>query len=114
MSLSLMLLSIVEMCGGLINQLFDGKLTINGVEVLPIVTLVYAVVVGCLSNSFTKEQWNRIKELFKNNKNDLIIDDIKKQLKEDKVKLTQLHKSKEEKEKEFEEIDNVVENIEEK
>ena len=101
LSLSLMLLSIVEMCGGLINQLFDGKLTINGVEILPIVTLVCAVVVGCLSNSFTKEQWNRIKELFKNNKNDLVIDEIKKQLKEDKVKLTQLHKSKDEKEKEL-------------
>lgn len=110
LSLSLMMLSIVEMCGGVINQLFDGKLTINGVEVLPIITLVCAVVVGCLSNSFTKEQWNRIKELFKNNKNDLVIDEIKKQLKEDKVKLTQLHKSKEEKEKELSLLENQLKN----
>lgn len=110
LALALMILSIVEMCGGVINQLFDGKLTINGVEVLPIITLICAVIVGCKSNSFTKEQWLKIKELFKTDKNDLIVNEIKKQLKENKAQLNQYNKSKGEKENELLTLENQLTN----
>ena len=101
------ILSIVEMCGGFINQWWGDALTINGVEVIPIVTLVAAIIVGCISNGFTKEQCIKIKALFaKSTTNELVLAEIKKQLKDDKAKLVQFNKIKETKETELENLES--------
>ena len=91
-------LTLVETYGGFINELAGGVLVIKGVEVVPIATLALTVVVGLLSNGFTKEQMEKIKELLVTLKpvatNKLVVTDIKKTIKEDKSKLKDLNKVK--------------------
>lgn len=90
---ALAILTIIEMCGGYINSLFDGALTINGIEVLPLVTLVCATVVGVISNGYTKEQREKIKALFSNSTtNELVREEIKKNIKEKTAQLSQFNK----------------------
>lgn len=93
LTIALAILSAVEMCGGYINQLCGGVLTIKGIAVLPVVTLGCTVVVGLLSNGYTKEQREKIKALFsKSSTNELVQAEIKKQIKDKKAKLTEFTK----------------------
>ena len=90
---ALAVLTGVEMCGGVINSAFGGVLTIGGVAVLPLATLVCAVLVGAISNGFTKEQLGEIKALFsKSDTNELVHAEIKKQLSEKTTLQAQLNK----------------------
>lgn len=85
---ALAVLTVIEMCGGHINAAFGGALTVNGVEVLPVITLACTVIVGCISNGFTKEQAEKIKAIFsKSSANELVIAEIKKTIKEDEARL---------------------------
>lgn len=93
LTIALAILTVVEMYGGFINSAFGGALTINGVSVIPFVTLVCSVIVGTLSNGYTKEQRDKIKALFsKPNTNELVLSEIKKAIKEKSATLAQLNK----------------------
>lgn len=86
-------LTAIEMCSGLINNLAGGVLTINGVEVLPIATLVLTAVIGIISNGWTKDQKEKIKALFaKSSTNELVQAEIKKTLKENEAKVKEFNK----------------------
>ena len=79
------LLTIIEMCGGYINEMLGGVLTVNGIDLLPVITLVASLIVGVLSNGFTKEQWRNIKKLVAASKsptNDLVKKEINSQVKQ--------------------------------
>ena len=94
LTLALTVLTIIEMCGGFINNLFGGVLTINGIAIIPLVALVCAVIVGILSNGYTKEQQEKIKALFsKSTTNELVREEIKKTIKEKTAQLTQFNKA---------------------
>jgi hypothetical protein len=89
----LFVLSVLEMCGGFINELLGGVFIVNGIEILPIVTLGCTAIVGVLSNGFTKEQREQIKVMFsKANKNDLVQIEIKKTIKSKSTELAQYNK----------------------
>lgn len=93
LTISLAVLSVVEMCGGFINSAFGGALTFKGIEVLPLVTLVCATVVGIISNGYTKEQREKIKALFsKSNTNELVLAEIKKTIKDKSAQLAEFKK----------------------
>lgn len=90
---ALAILTVVEMCGGFINTACGGVLTINGIEVLPVVTLACTAVVGIISNGYTPEQKEKIKALFsKSNTNELVKTEIKKTVKEKSAQLTTFNK----------------------
>jgi hypothetical protein len=90
---ALAILTVVEMCGGFINTACGGVLTINGIEVLPVVTLACTAVVGIISNGYTAEQKEKIKALFsKSNTNELVKTEIKKTVKEKSAQLTTFNK----------------------
>ena len=92
LTIALGVLTIVEGCGGFINDMFGGTLTFYGVDVIPLVTLVASIVVGIISNGWTKEQKAQIKALFSGtNKNEIVIAGIKEKLKESKIKLKELN-----------------------
>lgn len=111
LTVALGVLTIMEMCGGFINQMCGGALTINGIELLPLITLGAAVTVGCISNGFTKDQREKIKALFaKSNTNELVIAEIKKQLKDNDIKLVQYNKLLKIKETELENLNSEFEN----
>lgn len=91
---ALAVLTVVEMCGGFINQLCGGVLVVHGIEVLPLVTLVCTAVVGVLSNGFTKEQAQQIKTIVKApDKNATVKGVIKDTIKAKNEELTKLKKS---------------------
>lgn len=87
------ILTIVELCGGFINAAVGGVLTINGVEILPLVTLACTAVVGIISNGYTKEEKDKIKALFsQSDTNELVKNEIKKAIKEKTAQLTNFNK----------------------
>ncbi len=93
LAVALMVLTLVENYGGFINDLFGGKLTVWGVEVIPVVTLVSAVIVGIISNGWTKDQREKIKALFSKSSTDEIVHtEIKKTLKEHEAKVKEFNK----------------------
>lgn len=93
LTIALTILSFVEMAGGYINDLCGDVLVYKNVEILPLVTLIAAIVVGCISNGFTKDQKEKIKALFsKSSTNELVQAEIKKTLKEDETKLKEFNK----------------------
>ena len=98
LAIALGVLTAIEYCGGYINNLLGAKLTFNGVEIIPIVTLGLAILVGILSNGWTKEQNEQIKALIKSTKsgksstNEIIKSEIKKNIKTDTAKLTEASK----------------------
>lgn len=99
---ALAILTAVEMYGGFINSIFGNALTIGGIAVIPLVTLIAAVVVGLLSNGYSKEQLEQIKALFsKTNTNEIVVEEIKKTVKEKTVELLNNKKDLSVKEKEF-------------
>lgn len=90
---ALAILTIIEMCGGYINTLCGGVFAINGVAILPVITLACTAVVGVISNGYTKEQREKIKTLFsKSITNELVIEEIKKTIKEKAAQLAQYNK----------------------
>lgn len=111
LTVALGVLTVMEMCGGFINQMCGGTFAINGIEVLPLITLGAAVTVGCISNGFTKDQREKIKALFaKSNTNELVIAEIKKQLKDNDSKLVQYNKLLKTRETELENLNSEFEN----
>ena len=93
LAIALGILTVIEMYGGYINALFGDKLVIKGVAILPYITLGASVVVGIISNGFTKEQKEKIKALFsKSSTNELILAEIKKTIKDKSAKLSQFKK----------------------
>jgi hypothetical protein len=105
-------LTAVEQYGGYINQLFGGVLVVNGVEILPIVTLFCTVVVGILSNGYTKEQVEKIKALFsKSSTDELVKAEIKKSLKDNTAKHSQFTKIHASKETELENLKSELESL---
>lgn len=93
LTLALAALTAIEMCGGFINQLCGGVLTVNGVELLPVITLVLTAIVGIISNGFTKEQMEKIKALFsKSTTSEMVKKEIKNTLKVKNEQLTQFNK----------------------
>lgn len=108
---ALSILTVVEMCGGHLNELVGGALTINGVELLPIITLGAAVVVGCISNGWSKDQAEKIKALFsKSSTNELVVAEIKKTVKENDAKLKEYKKLLAVKETELENCETMLKN----
>ena len=94
LTIALALLGVIEMCGGFINELCGGVLVVNGIEILPIVTLGCVVVVGLASNTFTKEQAEKVKALFsKSSTNEIVQVEIKKTIKEKSAQLAQFNKT---------------------
>lgn len=90
---ALAILTIIEMCGGFINSAFGGTLTINGMAIIPVITLAATAVVGALSNPNTKEQREKIKALFsKASTNELVMVEIKKTIKEKTAQLNEFNK----------------------
>lgn len=93
LTIALGILTVIEMCGGYINDLMGDALTINGVEILPIITLACTIVVGLVSNGFTKEQREKIKTLLtKPTSNEFVKTELRKQIKENETKLKELNK----------------------
>lgn len=93
LAVALGILTVIEMCGGYINELCGGVLVINGIKVLPLVTLVASLVVGIISDGWTKEQRDKIKALFSRSSSDeIVLADIKKTLKENELKLKEFNK----------------------
>lgn len=95
LTVALAVLTAVEMCGGFINSVCGGVLTVKGIEIVPVVTLVCAVVVGIFSNGYTKEQRERIKALLNNGgavTNEIVLAEIKKSIKDNTATLAQLNK----------------------
>ena len=87
------LLTAIELYGGYINELCGGVLMVKGVAVLPFATLVLTMVVGILSNGFTKEQLEKIHALFsRSTTEELVLTEIKKSLKENTEKHKQYNK----------------------
>ena len=93
LTLALAVLTIIELCGGFLTEAFGDALVVKGVELVPLITLGAAVVVGCISNGFTKEQREKIKALFATSTTDeLVLKEIKKTIKEDEAKLKEFNK----------------------
>ena len=102
---ALAVLTIVEMCGGFINELCGGALTVNGVEILPMITLGATAIVGIVSNGYSKEQREKIKALFsKSTTNEIVHEQIKKSIKENSTQLSQYSKMLNSKQTEFENL----------
>ena len=90
LTIALAVLSVIEDYGGFINQICGGKFVIGGCEVLPLVTLGAAVVVGILSNGYTKEQHEKIKALFnKSSTDEMVKAEIKRTITTKTAKLTE-------------------------
>lgn len=83
-AIALGILTIIEYCGGFINDICNDALVIGGVEIIPIITLGSAIVVGMLSNGYTKEQREKIKLIINGDatqKNALVTEEIKQTIK---------------------------------
>lgn len=94
LTLALAILTGIEMCGGFINGLFGDMLTINGVSILPVITLSCTVIVGLASNGYSKEQNEKIKALFSGGvTNDIVLEEIKKSIKEKSTALSVANKT---------------------
>jgi hypothetical protein len=78
LAVALGIVALVEGYGGFINELCGGVLMVNGVEVLPLVTFVASLIVGIISNGWTKEQKEQINALLKSDTAKLVIAEVKK------------------------------------
>lgn len=106
------ILTAIESYGGYINQLCGGVLTINGIAVLPFATLLITIVVGILSNGYSKEQMEKIKALFsKSSTSELVKAEIKKKLADTKSNHTQFVKLQSTKEAELANLYSELESL---
>lgn len=107
LTLALFILGLVEYCGGFINDIMGDKLEVHGINIISIITLTCAIIIGCISNGFDKEQKEKIKALFsKSSTNELVQAEIKKSIKENTTKLAQFNKILDTKETELENLEN--------
>lgn len=114
LTIALAILTVVEMCAAPINTLCGGVLTVNGIELIPVVTLACTAVVGIVSNGFTPEQREKIKALFSKDatvKNELVIAEIKKTIKSKTAELAQLNKDVASKEHELATLEGEYANL---
>lgn len=112
LTIALGVLTLVEQYGGYINEMMGGKLVIKGVEVIPLITLIASIVVGILSNGYTKDQMTKIKALFsKSSTSELVTAEIRKSIKENTAKYAQLHKTLATKETELENLQSEYESL---
>lgn len=112
LTIALAVLTVIEMCGGFINSMFGGVLAINGVAILPIITLVCTAVVGIISNGYSKEQMEKIKALFsKSTTNELVLEEIKKAIKDNTAQLAQFNKVLTTQERELENLESEFETL---
>lgn len=82
LSISLAIVSIISQYGGFIEDLFNGKLIVKGVNIISLVAFIFSIIIGLLSNTYTKEQVLKIRELFtKKPTNQIVMEEIKNQLK---------------------------------
>lgn len=100
------LLGVIEAFGGFINDWFGDKLIINGINIVSVVALVCAIVIGCISNGFTREQYIKIKEVITNPNNKELVEEIKSQIKINEAKLKEINKELSNKEHELLLLDN--------
>ena len=110
LTFALAVLSVIEMCGGFINELAGGVLTINGVAILPIATIVLTAIVGIISNGYTKEDAAKIKAvLSKSAVNETIKVEIKKSIKSETEAINNLNKSLKTAQRDITEIESEIE-----
>jgi hypothetical protein len=106
LTIALGVLTAIDMCGGYVSEVFGDALVVKGISVLPFITLVAAVVVGCISNGFTKEQRDQIKTMLKKpTSNEFIKTELRKQIKDNETKLKELNKILISKETELDTLD---------
>lgn len=112
LTILLAVLTVIEMCSGVINSLCGGVLTVNGIEILPLITLGCTTIVGIISNGYTSEQQEKIKALFsKSTTNELVAVEIKKTIKEKSTQLSQFNKLLSTKEHELANIESELETL---
>ena len=112
LTIALAILTVIEMCGGFINAACGGALTVNGIEILPVITLACTAVVGIISNGFTKEEKEKVKALFsKSTTNELVKEEIKKTIKEKSAQLSQFNKIYATKEHELANLNSELETL---
>ena len=105
-------LTAVEQYGGYINAVCGGTFVVSGIEVIPLITLAATIIVGLVSNGFTKEQWEKVKALFsKSTTNEMIKEEIKKTLKEKTAHLSQFNKIQTTKEHELANFNSELETL---
>lgn len=82
LTILLTIISLISEYGGFVEDMFNGKLVIKGVNIISLIALISAVIVGILSNTHTTEQIKKIKELFTKKPSDEIVnEELKNQLK---------------------------------
>lgn len=82
LTILLFILTILSEYGGFIDNMFNGKLVVNDVNIISCVMLICTIIVGLLSNTYTKEQRKKIKEIFtKKPSNEIVNEELKNQLK---------------------------------
>lgn len=112
LTIALGLLTAIEDYGGYINAMCGGAFVFRGYEVIPVITLAATVVVGIISNGFTKEQCEKIKALFsKSTSDEMVLSMIKKTYKDNSQKLAQCNKSYSIKEAELENLNSELESL---
>lgn len=82
LTILLTIISLISEYGGFVEDMFNGKPVIKGVNIISLVALISAIIVGILSNTHTTEQIKKIKELFTKKPSDEIVnEELKNQLK---------------------------------
>ena len=111
LTISLAVLTVIEMCSGFINGLAGGVLTIEGIEILPIITFALTTVVGIISNGYSKEDAAKIKAVLnkKSAVNETIKVEIKKSIKTETEAINNLNKSLKTAQRDISEIDSEIE-----
>ena len=111
LTISLAVLTVIEMCSGFINGLAGGVLTIEGIEILPIITFALTTVVGIISNGYSKEDAAKIKAVLnkKSAVNETIKVEIKKSIKSETEAINNLNKSLKTAQRDITEIDSEIE-----
>lgn len=110
LTIALALLTMLESGSNFINELFGEVFTFRGDNLLLVAMIGLTAVVGILSNSFTKEQIEKIKALFaKSTTDEIVVEEIKKTIKTDGAELTQLNKTLAMKETELENFNGELE-----
>lgn len=93
LSILLVVISLISEYGGFVEEIFGGKLVIKGVNIISLVALISAVIVGLLSDTHTSEQIKKIKELFTQKpSNEIVNEELKNQLKLNETKRKNLEK----------------------
>lgn len=86
-SIVLALISIIAEFGGFIEDIFNGKLIVKGVNIVSLIALILSLLIALLSDTHTTEQIKKIKEMFtKKPSNEIVNEQLKARLKEEETK----------------------------